>query len=533
MHPRSSGATVALVLALALGVAIVATFVPAIPPHARAPSQRSTTRPGNHGAESAVIRLSARLPASLLLGTRLAARRPRRLLLSVFSIAVTTSGLVAVLSLRAASAGWPAGPRVTQATTIISVVLIALAAVNAGVIAWTTALETRHSAALARALGATPRQITAGLCVAQLLPALVGALLGIPGGIAIYRGRRPAGRRRRPQRCGWRRSSSRLCSPSACSPPSPPDSPRADPSSRCSKRSPHEHAPARRLIAPPRISLTPDPDRGARVLCYPTVLDVPRELIVYVAGILQLERRRRGTRRGARLLSPFRQAVFVLAWFRDGGDVERLGAGFGLSRATAYRYRDEGIGALAEKAPDLVTVMAAAVRDGVPFPILDGKLVAIDRLDEKKTSVKGREIDAWYSGKSHDFRGNIQALIAPSGIPLWTSLVCPGSVHDITAAREHLLETVQHFLAEVPILADAGYIGAGAGVWVPVPNPRTAPSCPTTSALTTGCCADAIPRRTRLCTHDRPLEGAASCDHEPACHYRTGPVRSRPRPVRA
>lgn len=208
------------------------------------------------------------------------------------------------------------------------------------------------------------------------------------------------------------------------------------------------------------------------MLCYPTVLDVPRELIVYVAGILQLERRRRGTRRGARLLSPFRQAVFVLAWFRDGGDVERLGAGFGLSRATAYRYRDEGIGALAEKAPDLVTVMAAAVRDGVPFLILDGKLVAIDRLDEKKTSVKGREIDAWYSGKSHDFRGNIQALIAPSGIPLWTSLVCPGSVHDITAAREHLLETVQHFLAEVPILADAGYIGAGAGVWVPVPQPK-------------------------------------------------------------
>ena len=208
------------------------------------------------------------------------------------------------------------------------------------------------------------------------------------------------------------------------------------------------------------------------MLCYPTILDVPRELIVYVAELLRLERRRRGTRRGARLLTPFRQAVFVLAWFRDGGDVERLGAGFGLSRATAYRYRDEGIGALAEKAPDLVDVMAAAVRDGLPFLVLDGKLVAIDRLDEKKTSVKGREIDAWYSGKSHDFRGNIQALITPSGIPLWTSPVCPGSVHDITAAREHLLETVQHFLADVPILADAGYIGADAGVWVPVPQPK-------------------------------------------------------------
>src|SRR6185312_149201 len=116
--------------------------------------------------------------------------------------------------------------------------------------------------------------------------------------------------------------------------------------------------------------------------------------------------------------------------------------GFGLSRSTAYRYRDEGIAVLAEQAPDLAEVMTAAVRDGLPYLILDGKLVAIDRLTETKMSVKGKEIDAWYSGKSHDFRANMQALIAPSGIPLWTSEVCPGSVHDITAAREHLLDTV-------------------------------------------------------------------------------------------
>jgi putative ABC transport system permease protein len=75
---------------------------------------------------------------------------------------------------------------VTQATTIISVMLILLAAVNATVIAWTTALETRHPAAIARALGATPQQITTGLSVAQLLPAFIGALLGILGGIGIY-----------------------------------------------------------------------------------------------------------------------------------------------------------------------------------------------------------------------------------------------------------------------------------------------------------------------------------------------------------
>jgi hypothetical protein len=47
-------------------------------------------------------------------------------------------------------------------------------------------LESRHPAALARALGATPEQITSGLSASQLPPALLGALLGIPGGVGIY-----------------------------------------------------------------------------------------------------------------------------------------------------------------------------------------------------------------------------------------------------------------------------------------------------------------------------------------------------------
>jgi ABC-type lipoprotein release transport system permease subunit len=184
--PSLDGATVALALALALGVAIVATLVPAI----RA-ARQSTVAALNDSARSprrreAMIKLSAHLPASLLLGTRLAARRPRRLLLSVFSIAVTASGLVAVMIVHATAASLSLGPGVVQATIIISVMLVVLAAVNATFIAWTTVLDARHPAALARALGATPQQITTGLSVAQLLPALFGALLGIPGGIAIY-----------------------------------------------------------------------------------------------------------------------------------------------------------------------------------------------------------------------------------------------------------------------------------------------------------------------------------------------------------
>src|SRR4029450_3139288 len=69
---------------------------------------------------------------------------------------------------------------------VITVPLVALAAVNAIVITWATALDARHSSALARALGATPEQVSAALSAAQVLPALVGAVLGIPGGIALF-----------------------------------------------------------------------------------------------------------------------------------------------------------------------------------------------------------------------------------------------------------------------------------------------------------------------------------------------------------
>ena len=184
--PSITAPTVGWVVALALAVAILATFVPAV----RA-ARQSTVAALNDSARPPrrrawVTRLSATLPAPLLLGTRLAARRPRRLVLSIFSVAVTTSGLVTVLIIHATASNWSLGPQVMKVTTIISVMLIALAAVNAIFIAWTTALEARHSAALAQALGATPRQITIGLTTAQLVPALVGVLLGIPGGIAIY-----------------------------------------------------------------------------------------------------------------------------------------------------------------------------------------------------------------------------------------------------------------------------------------------------------------------------------------------------------
>jgi hypothetical protein len=67
--------------------------------------------------------------------------------------------------------------------------------------------------------------------------------------------------------------------------------------------------------------------------------------------------------------------------------------------------------------------------------ILDGKLFDTDRLTETATSVKGKSIDAWYSGKHRTFGANIQAVMRPDGLPIWTSDAMPGHLHDLTCAQ--------------------------------------------------------------------------------------------------
>jgi DDE superfamily endonuclease len=72
-------------------------------------------------------------------------------------------------------------------------------------------------------------------------------------------------------------------------------------------------------------------------------------------------------------------------------------------------------------------------------------------------------------GKAHTHGGNIQAVLAPNGTPLWLSAAEPGSVHDITAARLHALPALYRAAATgLPTLADPGYGGAGIGTHIPV-----------------------------------------------------------------
>jgi len=165
--------------------------------------------------------------------------------------------------------------------------------------------------------------------------------------------------------------------------------------------------------------------------------------------------------------------VFGLRWFRENRDIPALARDHGISRATGYRYLDEVVMVLATQAPNLHEALQRAKDDGATHLILDGKLFSSDRLAEKTISRKGNQIDLWYSSKAHGPGGNVQALSAPDGFPMWISEVEPGSVHDLTAARAHVLGALYWAASQLdlPTLADGGYNGAGIGVLSPVKQP--------------------------------------------------------------
>jgi putative ABC transport system permease protein len=199
--PPLSPGTVAEVIGLAVAVALAATLVPAI----RA-SRSSTVEALNDVARpprrrGALVRISRKLPVPALFGVRLIARRPRRALLSAANIAVTVTGIVTVIAFHAfadntlsgavaLTAGGLSNPvinRDEQMLTVITVMLVTLAVLNALFTTWAMVLDARRSSAVMRALGARTRQVSSGLVIAQVLSALPGAILGIPLGLVLFK----------------------------------------------------------------------------------------------------------------------------------------------------------------------------------------------------------------------------------------------------------------------------------------------------------------------------------------------------------
>jgi ABC-type lipoprotein release transport system permease subunit len=186
---------VAVVIASVLAVVLIATALPAWRA-ARTSTVKALVDSGHAPRRHRlVVALSARLPAAGLLGLRLAARRPRRAVLTILSVAVVVCAGVVVLyaqsSLRAerGNVGGPADPQIAQLHTVtaaLTLLLAVMAAVNLLFVTRTSAVDARRVLAVARAVGVTPNKAAAALGLAQLLPAVAGLALGGAIGIALF-----------------------------------------------------------------------------------------------------------------------------------------------------------------------------------------------------------------------------------------------------------------------------------------------------------------------------------------------------------
>ena len=125
----------------------------------------------------------------------------------------------------------------------------------------------------------------------------------------------------------------------------------------------------------------------------------------------------------------------MLRWLKDGTGLFLLARGSQVSIATAYRYLHEALNVTAARLPDLLDVLEHGHAAGWEYVCSDG---------------------------------NVQVLTGPTGYPVWVSPVEPGSTHEITAARNHVLPGLYPAASRgLPTLTDKGYTGAGLGILVP------------------------------------------------------------------
>ncbi|MGW4633254.1 helix-turn-helix domain-containing protein, partial [Nocardia sp. NPDC004415] len=106
------------------------------------------------------------------------------------------------------------------------------------------------------------------------------------------------------------------------------------------------------------------------MLFYPAALPLSPSTLHFVADVIRRHRREIGSR--WRALDPGQQAMLVLVYLRKGEPFTELGAGFGISTTTAWRYVEETTTLLAARAPGLKSALRTAKAAGHSYLILDG-----------------------------------------------------------------------------------------------------------------------------------------------------------------
>jgi hypothetical protein len=149
------------------------------------------------------------------------------------------------------------------------------------------------------------------------------------------------------------------------------------------------------------------------LVTYAAALDVPRHIVAFRAQLPAAHRRGIGTPKGLSRPGPVPPGgTAMLRWFREHGCVHCLARDAGISQTTGYRYLHEGV--LAAQAPDLQVVLDLCRAEGMTHVVLDGTLIACDRL----AGVREIGNDLWFSQKHKSFGANIQFLAARTVPPI-------------------------------------------------------------------------------------------------------------------
>src|SRR5882757_7854622 len=170
---------------------------------------------------------------------------------------------------------------------------------------------------------------------------------------------------------------------------------------------------ARQRMKPPvgGLSTKSSPyHRRLRMLFYRAALPLSHQTLTFVSDLIRAHRKQRGS--VWRTLNPGQQALLVLVYLRKGEPFAEVGAGFAVSTTTCWRYVNETVELLAQRAPKLRPALRKAKRRGVAYVIVDGTLIPIDRVAVDRP---------FYSGKQKPHGVNLQVIASPDGTILWVS----------------------------------------------------------------------------------------------------------------
>jgi hypothetical protein len=183
------------------------------------------------------------------------------------------------------------------------------------------------------------------------------------------------------------------------------------------------------------------------MLFYRAALPLSRQTLSFVSGLVRAHCRAIGS--PWRALNPGQQALLVLVHLRKGEPFAEVGAGFGVSTTTCWRYVNETVELLAARAPKLRAALQKAKREKMAYVIIDGTLIPIDRIAADRP---------FFSGKHKRHGVNLQVIASSDGTILWVSGELPGSTHDTAAARIwQILAALEQ--AGLIALGDKGYHG--------------------------------------------------------------------------